>query len=98
MNTQKQTTAEPAAELSADMTQLISLVAHLPNEHRAEIETVLGRVVESTKRRRRILTLVQEALSQLRLDMKYLVFDLEATRRERDRLKAIVEGHGENDE
>jgi len=29
-------------------------------------------------------TLVQEALSQLRLDMKYLVFDLEATRRERD--------------
>jgi hypothetical protein len=30
---------------------------------------------------------VQEALSQLRLDMKYLVFDLEATRRERDELK-----------
>jgi hypothetical protein len=27
---------------------------------------------------------VQEALGQLRLDMKYLVFDLEATRRERD--------------
>jgi hypothetical protein len=27
---------------------------------------------------------VQEALSQLRLDTKYLVFDLEATRRERD--------------
>ena len=26
----------------------------------------------------------QEALSQLRLDMKYLIFDLEATRRERD--------------
>ena len=38
-------------------------------------------------RRRRILNLVQEALSQLRLDMKYLVFDLEATRRERDALK-----------
>jgi hypothetical protein len=33
------------------------------------------------------LTLVQEALSQLRLDMKYLVFDLEATRRERDALR-----------
>ncbi len=44
----------------------------------------MDRVVESTRRRRRILTLVQEALSQLRLDMKYLVFDLEATRRERD--------------
>jgi hypothetical protein len=30
---------------------------------------------------------VQEALSQLRLDMKYLLFDLEATRRERDAYK-----------
>jgi hypothetical protein len=40
--------------------------------------------VESTRRRRRILNLVQDALGQLRLDMKYLMFDLEATRRERD--------------
>lgn len=98
MNTQNQNTAEASTELSADMTQLISLVANLPTEHRGEIENVLGRVVESTKRRRRILTLVQEALSQLRLDMKYLVFDLEATRRERDRLKGIVEGNGELDD
>ena len=45
------------------------------------------RVIDSTKRRRRILNLVQEALGQLRLDMKYLVFDLEATRRERDALR-----------
>ncbi|MFO0943401.1 MAG: hypothetical protein U0930_21920 [Pirellulales bacterium] len=44
----------------------------------------LRRVTESSVRRRRILTLVQEALGQLRLDMKYLVFDLEATRRRRD--------------
>ena len=39
-----------------------------------------------------ILSLVQEALSQLRLDMKYLVFDLEATRRERDAYKQSLEG------
>ena len=42
-------------------------------------------VKTAVDRRRRILDLVQEALSQLRLDMKYLVFDLEATRRERDK-------------
>jgi len=48
--------------------------------------------VESTRRRRRILNLVQEALSQLRLDMKYLVFDLEATRRERDSLRQDQDG------
>ena len=43
---------------------------------------------ETGTRRKRILTLVQEALQQLRLDMKYLVFDLECTRRERDDAKA----------
>ena len=43
---------------------------------------------ESQKRRKRILDLVQEALTQLRLDMKYLMFDLEATRRERDEARA----------
>ena len=48
-------------------------------------------MVESTKRRRRILTLVQDALSQLRLDMKYLMFDLEATRRERDDYRLKLE-------
>jgi hypothetical protein len=39
---------------------------------------------EAVKRRHRIINLVQEAIAQLRLDMKYLIFDLEATRRERD--------------
>ena len=50
----------------------------LPAEHRMILKPVVDRVAENTKRRRRILSLVQEALSQLRLDMKYLVFDLEA--------------------
>jgi hypothetical protein len=50
-----------------------------------------SRVLASTKRRRKILSLVQDALGQLRLDMKYLMFDLEATRRERDDYKRQIE-------
>lgn len=73
-------------KLPKDLIELTSLIADLPEEYRTQLNPVLGRVVESTRRRRRILSLVQEALSQLRLDMKYLVFDLEATRRERDAL------------
>lgn len=46
---------------------------------------------EKHNRRTKILKLVQEALSQLRVDMKYLVFDLEATRRERDTLKELLD-------
>ena len=50
------------------------------------------RVLDNAKRRRRILSLVQDALGQLRLDMKYLTFDLEATRRERDDYRQKLEG------
>jgi hypothetical protein len=74
----------PTEELPADLAKLAAAIRGLPDEFSRELVPSLERVVESTKRRRRILNLVQDALSQLRLDMKYLMFDLEATRRERD--------------
>ncbi len=79
-----------------DILELDRLIAALPKELGAEIEPIFTRVMESTKRRRRILSLVQEALSQLRLDMKYLIFDLEATRRERDALRQDADNEGSN--
>ncbi len=81
----------PAEDVSADLAELGTLVQRLPGEYRIQLQSVVDRVMESTKRRRRILTLVQDALSQLRLDMKYLMFDLEATRRERDDFRRKVE-------
>ena len=71
-------------QLPLDLNDLISAVNELPAEHRESLQQPLKRVVEYTRRRRRILNLIQEALSQLRMDMKYLMFDLESTRRERD--------------
>jgi hypothetical protein len=78
-------------EIPADLVDLSVLLNQLPIEHREQVEPILFRVVEGTKRRRRILSLVQDALGQLRLDMKYLMFDLEATRRERDELRRKIE-------
>ena len=78
-------------EVPADVRQLAEFIHSLPENYSEQILPVLDRVLESTKRRRRILTLVQDALGQLRLDMKYLMFDLEATRRERDEYKARLE-------
>lgn len=77
----------PTDELPLDIIELAQVLQQLPLEQRLAVEPVFARVVESTKRRRRILNLVQDALGQLRLDMKYLMFDLEATRRERDEYK-----------
>lgn len=79
-------------ELPKDLVELAIMIAKLPEEHRQELEPAVNKVIENSRRRRRIYTLVQEALSQLRLDMKYLMFDLEATRRERDQYKADSNG------
>lgn len=78
-------------ELPADLLRLADAIRKLPADQSRELIPALERVVESTKRRRRILSLVQDALSQLRLDMKYLMFDLEATRRERDEYHARLQ-------
>lgn len=80
-----------ADELPQDLVELMAAFERLPAEYRGAIQPILNRVVESTRRRRRILHLVQDALSQLRLDMKYLLFDLEATRRERDEYRRTLE-------
>lgn len=86
-----QTMVPGVEELPADLQRLLVAVQALPEAYSGDVAAALERVVESTKRRRRILTLVQDALSQLRLDMKYLMFDLEATRRERDDYQAKLE-------
>lgn len=80
-----------ADQLPLDLNDLITAVRALPEEHQAKLEQPMKRVVEYTRRRRRILNLIQEALSQLRMDMKYLMFDLEATRRERDAFKNALD-------
>jgi hypothetical protein len=72
-------------DIPIELVELQKVLEALPTEQRLLIQPAFQRVVDSTNRRRKILQLVQESIGQLRLDMKYLVFDLEATRRERDR-------------
>ncbi|HIO21786.1 MAG TPA: transcriptional regulator [Nitrospirales bacterium] len=74
-------------EVPADFQELVQAVDSLPAAYQQLIEPILERVVESTYRRRRILTLIQQSMNQLKVDVKYLVFDLEATRRERDKYR-----------
>ncbi|MBU0458377.1 transcriptional regulator [Patescibacteria group bacterium] len=79
-------------ELPSDMVKLARALQNVgPEEDRIKIDKAYEEVAASVRRHRRILALVQEALSQLRLDIKYLVFDLEATRRERDAAQEELE-------
>ena len=79
-------------ELPQEILDLVEAIQQIPLSSRTHVEPVLKRVLEASTRRRRILSLVQDALGQLRLDMKYLTFDLEATRRERDEYRRKLEG------
>lgn len=81
-------------ETPIELQELVKSINALPTRYRDAVLPAVQRVVECSTRRRRILNLVQEALSQLRLDMKYLIFDLEATRRERDEYKEMLEKDG----
>ncbi len=91
MNHSSETSVSTADQIPADLQKLTVALHHIPDEYAAQLAPLVDAVVESTKRRRRILTLVQDALGQLRLDMKYLMFDLEATRRERDEYRLKLE-------
>ena len=70
-----------------------------PTATRQQIKTLLEEVRLQTNRRQSIIKLVQEALAQLRLDMKYLLFDLECTREEKqialNELKQLKERHAD---
>lgn len=78
-------------ELPRELVELGKRIAALPESQYRDLEQSFVQVVDCVRRRRRILNLVQESLAQLRLDIKYLMFDLEVTRNERDELRAQLD-------
>ncbi|MCH2201610.1 MAG: transcriptional regulator [Fuerstiella sp.] len=91
MTNQNRIPDDEADQLPSDLIELGQLISRIEPVERRDIDIAFERVTESVRRRRRILNLVQEALSQLRLNVKYLTFDLEITRKERDELQAQIE-------
>lgn len=74
-----------------ELAELAELIETLPAGYQAQFHAALARAEQNIDRRRRIMNFIQDALSQLRLDMKYLMFDLDATRRERDDYRRQLE-------
>ena len=87
MNVEPRLPGDVSEEMPRELLELGKRIANIPAPYQQDLEPLYGQVVDSVRRRRRILALVQDALSQLRLDIKYLMFDLEVTRRERDALR-----------
>jgi hypothetical protein len=78
--------------------ELLNKIRQLPDNQRDRLEHLAQ---ETKDRRERIKTSVaelQESLDYLRLSVKYLVFDLEATRRENAYLRRLLEQSNQNAE
>lgn len=66
------------------MKTLVDAIDTIPVCYQVQLRSVVNELSQTLIRRLRVNRLLQEALKDVRLDIKYLKFDLEATRSERD--------------
>lgn len=83
-------------KFDAQLAELLDKVEGLSPEDRARIERFAHETRSRHEKMRATLGELQESLDHLRLSVKYLVFDLEATRRENQYLRRLIEAHGED--
>ena len=87
------------------LAELMGEISTLPAAERNKLTALANETQERHLKLRKTVHDLQESLDYLRLSIKYLVFDLEATRRENAYLRKMLEqdraGHpddaGEND-
>ena len=78
----------------AKMTELLDKIGRLPEADRGRLENLANETKERRERIQASVAELQESIDYLRLSVKYLVFDLEATRRENAYLPRLLEEHG----
>jgi hypothetical protein len=77
--------------LPKEMLELCNEVGLLPLSQRKKLGPFCERVGHLLQLQGRLLRVAQDTVDQLQLDVKYLLFDLEITRRERDSLQQELE-------
>jgi len=73
------------------LVELVQEIGNIPDEDRSKIETLTAESRERHDKLKRTVTSLQDSLDYLRLSIKYLLFDLEATRRENNYLRKMLE-------
>lgn len=80
------------------LAELMGEISTLPVSERKKLEAMARETQDRHKRLRKTVSDLQESIDYLRLSIKYLVFDLEATRRENGYLRKMLEQDGNVDE
>jgi hypothetical protein len=77
--------------------QLLSEVGALPEADRVRLESLAQKAREQHQELKLAVSGLNESVDYLRLSIKYLLFDLEATRRENAELRRMLEGQPEQE-
>jgi chromosome segregation ATPase len=78
-------------DFQSKLAELMGEISTLPPSERQKLEKIANETRQRHERLRQTVSSLQESLDYLRLSIKYLVFDLEATRRENGYLRKILE-------
>jgi hypothetical protein len=73
------------------LAELLREIGEMPEEDRARLEALATETKERHEKLKKTVSCLQEAMDYLRLSIKYLLFDLEATRRENGQLRKMLE-------
>jgi septal ring factor EnvC (AmiA/AmiB activator) len=85
-------------EFQTKLADLMSEISTLPATERQKLEKMADETRARHERLRQQVSSLQESLDYLRLSIKYLVFDLEATKRENNYLRKMLEEAHDNEE
>ena len=73
------------------LAELVAEIGSLPAGEREKLETLAAETKERHKQLKETVSNLQESIDFLRLSIKYMLFDLEATRRENNYLRKMLE-------
>ncbi len=73
------------------LNELVSQIDSIPAPQRDKLMSLVKQTNNCHKQLRQSANSLQESLDYLRVIIKYMLFDLEATRRENAKLKKIIE-------
>jgi len=85
-------------DFQTKVSELMTEISALPPDQRQKLEHLADETRQRHQRLRATVNNLQESLDYLRLSIKYLVFDLEATRRENGYLRKMLEEAADGDE
>jgi chromosome segregation ATPase len=80
------------------LAELVAEIGTLPEAARAKLELLAEETKQRHQKLKQTVNNLQESIDFLRLSIKYLLFDLEATRRENTQMRKMIEEEGKNDD